>query len=114
MTRVMKSLMVLVAATALAAPAAFAGSMSGSGYSEKPGTMSGSAPEGWHQANLLNVNTATVDQLAKIPVLGEEKAKAIVAYRDRNGPFQRLEDLTLVKGISEYEVEQLRQKLMAQ
>ncbi|MEH6576487.1 MAG: helix-hairpin-helix domain-containing protein [Amphritea sp.] len=48
----------------------------------------------------VNINTATVEQLADgLNGVGENKAKAIVAYREEHGPYASVEDLTQVKGI---------------
>lgn len=48
----------------------------------------------------LNINSATAEQLsAVLSGVGEAKAKAIVAFRDQNGPFESIEELTKVKGI---------------
>lgn len=49
----------------------------------------------------VNLNTATVDQLAALPGLGERMAQRIVEYRQKNGPFKKPEDLLNVKGIGE-------------
>lgn len=48
---------------------------------------------------LLNINTASVEELAGAKGIGEVKAKAIVAYRAAHGPFKSVDDLTEVKGI---------------
>jgi len=44
-------------------------------------------------AELLDLNTATVKQLAALPELGAERAKMIVRVRERSGPFRTLEGL---------------------
>lgn len=48
----------------------------------------------------INVNIATAQELDTLPGIGPAKAAAIVAYREENGPFQKLEDLEQVSGIS--------------
>ncbi len=48
----------------------------------------------------ININTATADQLQAIPEIGAALAQRIVDYRQTHGPFQKVEDLTLVEGIS--------------
>ncbi len=50
---------------------------------------------------LININTATVDQLQNIPGIGPTKAAEIVADRRANGPFRIPEDLMRVSGIGE-------------
>lgn len=48
----------------------------------------------------VDVNTATVSQLASLKRIGAKKAAAIVAYRNAKGPFKSLDELSKVKGIS--------------
>lgn len=47
----------------------------------------------------ININTATVDQLTLLPGIGPTIAQRIIAFRDENGPFLSIDDLTEVKGI---------------
>lgn len=49
----------------------------------------------------INLNTATVEELQRLPGIGESRARAIVADREENGPFRIPEDLTRVAGIGE-------------
>lgn len=51
--------------------------------------------------NAININTASEEELARIPYIGEKFAKKIVAHRDAFGPFRRPEHLMLVDGVSE-------------
>lgn len=55
----------------------------------------------------LDINTATVAELATLPGVGEVKAKAIVEYREKNGDFGTLRDLTEVAGVSEGTVDKI-------
>lgn len=48
---------------------------------------------------LLNINTASAQQLAVLPGIGESYAENIVAYREENGPFRQVEELLSVEGI---------------
>jgi competence protein ComEA len=59
----------------------------------------------------LNVNTASVEELETLPYIGEVKAKAIVEYREKNGPFRSPEDLLDVPGIGEKTLEKIRGKI---
>ncbi|MDD5724143.1 MAG: helix-hairpin-helix domain-containing protein [Syntrophales bacterium] len=47
----------------------------------------------------ININTASVEQLAKLKGVGTEFAQRVVEYRETNGPFAKAEDITKVKGI---------------
>ncbi len=53
----------------------------------------------------LNVNSATVDELAQLGNIGPARAAAIVAHREQFGPFRSLQELTQVTGIGERTVE---------
>ncbi|MBC7228166.1 MAG: ComEA family DNA-binding protein [Thermoflexales bacterium] len=50
---------------------------------------------------LINVNTATAEELQKLPRVGPALAQRIVAYREMYGPFKTPEDLMQVPGIGE-------------
>ena len=49
----------------------------------------------------LNLNTATVTELAKLPGIGPAVAARIVEHRQKNGGFKKIEELMNVKGIGE-------------
>ncbi len=52
-------------------------------------------------AGNINVNAASVEQLATVKGLGPKKAQAIVDYRQKNGNFKTLDDLSQVPGIGD-------------
>src|SRR5579864_5353515 len=56
----------------------------------------------------INLNTATIAQLETLPGVGPSTAKSIVDFRNHSGPFQRVEDLLAIKGISKSKLEKLR------
>jgi competence protein ComEA len=63
-------------------------------------------------ADKLNVNTATVQQIAKtMKGVGKHKAESIVTYRHEHGRFINLEQLKKVKGIGNKTVEANRDLL---
>ena len=49
----------------------------------------------------VNINTATIEELAEIPLLTAELAETIVNYREEVGDFQFIEELLLLDGIDE-------------
>ncbi len=49
----------------------------------------------------VDINHADVMELSKLPGVGEQVAKRIVAYREENGPFEKAEELMNVRGIGE-------------
>ena len=53
-------------------------------------------------AEPVNVNTADATALAKaLNGIGPAKAKAIVSYREKNGPFKSVDQLAMVEGITQ-------------
>jgi competence protein ComEA len=63
-------------------------------------------------AGPVNVNTADAETIsAELKGVGLAKARAIVEYRDKHGPFQAVEDLTLVSGIGERTLEENREDI---
>ncbi len=52
-------------------------------------------------AALVNLNSATADELESLPGIGAQTAARIVDYRQKNGGFKKIEDLMNVKGIGE-------------
>jgi len=59
----------------------------------------------------INVNTANAKTLEALRGIGEVKAKAIVAYREKNGPFKTIEDLQKVLGVTAKDLEQMKGKI---
>ncbi len=56
----------------------------------------------------VDLNTATEEELARLPGIGAKRAEAIAAYREANGGFQSSDELTEVEGIGEKTLEGLR------
>jgi len=60
----------------------------------------------------VNVNTADASMLAKeLDGIGPAKAQAIVEYRQKNGPFKKIEDLMNVQGVGEKSFLKLRAQI---
>ncbi|MBL7136808.1 MAG: helix-hairpin-helix domain-containing protein [Candidatus Marinimicrobia bacterium] len=56
----------------------------------------------------ININTATKDELMKIPKIGPVTAERIILYRMENGRFNSVEELIKVKGIGKKTIERIR------
>ena len=50
---------------------------------------------------VVNINTASAAELARLPRVGDKLADRIVVHRQQHGAFRRVEDLMEVKGIGE-------------
>ena len=57
---------------------------------------------------VVNLNTATQEELQLLPGIGESRARAVIEARKRMGGFQKVEDLLEVKGIGQAGLEKLR------
>ena len=59
-------------------------------------------------AQRININTATVEELTKLPGIGGVIAQRIVNHREKSGKFRTLEELLVIRGISKKKLEKLR------
>ena len=57
---------------------------------------------------LININTATLEELMELPGIGSAKAKEIIAFRTNSGPFNSIEDIKSVNGIGEETFEKIK------
>ena len=60
------------------------------------------------EERMVNINTASATELAGLKGIGDAKAKAIIEYREKNGPFKTVDDLRDVRGIGDKLLAQLR------
>lgn len=65
-------------------------------------------PDSLLEGEVINLNSASVSDLSRLPGVGEVRAQAIVDYRQEHGPFAHVDELTQVKGIGSGIVEGLR------
>lgn len=56
----------------------------------------------------ININTASASDFDKLPGIGASKAEAIVQYREKNGPFEKIEDLKEISGIGDALFEKIK------
>ncbi len=60
---------------------------------------------------LININTATVEELDTLPGIGPSIAQAIIDYRAQHGPFKQIEDINAVKGIGDALFAKIKDKI---
>ena len=61
--------------------------------------------------DLVDVNTAGLEELMSLPGIGEAKAEAILSWREEQGPFEKPEDIMRIPGIKEAAYAKLRDKI---
>jgi competence protein ComEA len=61
---------------------------------------------------VVNINSASEKQLAELDGIGPAKAKAIIDYRKKNGPFKSTEDLKKVNGIGDATFDKIKGDLV--
>jgi competence protein ComEA len=83
--------------------------MSGSGSVSvsAPASPGSAAGSGASFSDKIDINSASEEQLDRLPGIGAAKAKAIVDDRDQNGPFRSISDLKRVKGIGPKMIERM-------
>ena len=79
--------------------------------SQNSGSTSSSSPSNQGDGTKINLNTANVAELQKLTGIGQKKAEQIIAYREQNGSFKKIEDLMQVSGIGEKTFASLKDQL---
>ncbi len=59
----------------------------------------------------VNINSATASELQSLNGIGEAKAKAIIEYREKNGNFEKIEDIKNVSGIGDSVYEKIKDNI---
>jgi competence protein ComEA len=81
-------------------------------FSFAEGNTKGEPPKTVVQSvSKININKATVDQLKELTGIGDSYAKGIVEYREKNGPFKKIEDIKEVKGIGDKLFEKIKDQI---
>ena len=62
-------------------------------------------------AELIDINQATEEQLLQLPGIGPTRARDIIQYRQENGPFDKIEDIQNVPGIGQTTFENLKGRI---
>lgn len=89
-----------VSSSAGSAAGTASGSTSAASSSDKSSTLASSSSAS-ESSGLVNINTATAEELETLPGVGESTAKTIVQDREEHGAFSSKEDLMRVSGIGE-------------
>jgi len=71
----------------------------------KSATVEAASPDNHDK---ININTATAEQLIKLPGIGPKTAQKIIAYRQEHGNFPSVEAIKNVKGIGDHKFEALK------
>ena len=66
------------------------------------------------EEGLVNINTASAEELCTLPGIGASRAADIVRYREQNGAFQTKEDIMKVSGIKQNAYDRLCDKITVQ
>jgi competence ComEA-like helix-hairpin-helix protein len=64
------------------------------------------------QMEMININTATVKEIMKLPGIGKKKAEAVIAFRQDNGGFEHINDLKKIDGIGKKTFEKIREHII--
>ena len=86
--------------------------------SQTPQALAGQAKAGVQSkaksatAGPINLNTATAAELERLPGIGAQTAARVIEYRQKNGPFKKIEELMNVRGIGEKSFLKLRSSIV--
>lgn len=78
---------------------------------QTPAQNAQSAPSSSGNAEIVNINTATKEQLDTLPGVGPATADKIIEYRQTNGPFQSIEDIKNVRGIGDAKFSKMQSRI---
>ncbi|GFP30299.1 competence protein ComEA [Candidatus Hakubella thermalkaliphila] len=75
------------------------------------GSGSGGESSSGSATRKINLNTASIEELEELPGIGPTLATRIVEYREKHGPFRKVEQLMNVSGIGIKKFESLKDKV---
>ncbi|RMF98762.1 MAG: helix-hairpin-helix domain-containing protein [Acidobacteria bacterium] len=62
---------------------------------------------------LVDINSASIDELERLPTIGKTLAERIVEHREKYGKFRRVEHLIIVRGMSDAKFRNIRHLVVA-
>ena len=101
-----RSLTVLLAALALCGSSALLAQTTA-----KPGKAPKTVAAASASTEIINLNMATAAQIATLPGIGPKTADLIVQYRQKNGPYKKVEEIMNVRGVGEKSFLKLKSRL---
>ncbi|HIU88482.1 MAG TPA: helix-hairpin-helix domain-containing protein [Candidatus Avilachnospira avistercoris] len=72
---------------------------------------SGAGMEAQSSQSLININTATKEELMELKGIGETRALAIIEYRETYGGFAHIEEIMNISGIKEASFEKIKDRI---
>ena len=64
------------------------------------------------EMNKVNINDATLEELVTLDGIGDKVAAKVIEFREKNGPFQKPEDLMMVKGVGQKMFEKNKDRIV--
>lgn len=62
--------------------------------------------------DIININTASAEELMSLSGIGEKLSERIIAYREQNGPFRTIEEIMNVSGIGEGKFSAIKDRIV--
>ena len=63
------------------------------------------------EEGIININTASLEELQKINGVGEVKANSIINYREKNGGFKSIDEMKNIEGIGDKTFEKMKDQI---
>lgn len=79
---------------------------------DSQGQQSSSIEQGGQRDQKVNINKATIEDLRKIPGIGEKRAQEILDARDSKGGFKSIDDLLTISGIGQKTLEKMKNEII--